>query len=342
MKIAIIGCGDVGSTLAYLMTQKEFNDEVEIMLFNRNHDKALGCAIDLNQSRIYYKDLSFSAYGLNDLKLCKGTKVIIITLGQGLDPAKGIKDRNQLVVENSKILMPILNELKGCKNSIFLIITNPVDNITYLAYKYLCRFSIPPQKIIGLGTMVETARYRSYFVNELNDLPRSLQKTVFAIGEHGDSVVLITSFLTHLGIQRNSKLSKYFVRKGAQLVRQTLGSGPKYLIALCAWDVIRTIINNNSLKKEFLTVSSYIKDNQYYGIKDVCISLPAIIGSRGIEKIVQIPISPSEKRELKESSQKRKKELQNLKKSLYKNNKERGKLSQEQTNLNNLIISLCE
>jgi L-lactate dehydrogenase len=337
MRIAILGCGDVGSTLAYVIMQCRAQPELDVMLFNKTLDKALGCALDLTHAAVYYPGISFTAHSFDNLELCKGAQVIVIAVGVGLSDK--VKDRNQLAVANTGILLPILQRLRACVNSVFLIITNPVDNMTYVATKYLSRFSIPHSRVIGLGTIVETARYISLLGEELRRNPDLLRQMAYVLGEHGATMVPIISRLDE-NIKSNIRNISHLIRNAAQSIRAQTGGGPKYPIALCAWHVISRLLYPRVTNTESLTVSTYIKKNRHYGINDVCISLPTILDNGGVRGIAEVPISVQEKKKLRESAEYLKNELRELKKSLEKQNRELRSSYEEQERLNNLICSI--
>ncbi len=312
MRVAIIGCGDVGSTVAYTLMQR--GDVDEVMLFNRKYEKALGTAIDLNHASAFHRGIIFTPHSIDDVKLCCQAGVIVITVGVGLN--QYASRRTDLIGDNSKIFMEILSNLKSCKNSIILVITNPVDNMTYMAYNYLKTWGIGNNQIIGLGTAVESARYRSHLAKRLGCMPSDLRNSAIVLGEHGDSMVLVSSLIGQKEFRRDSKIIKSIVSGGAYFIRKTLRSGPKYSIALCANDIISSIVDEKRWGKSLFTVSSYIDRNDYYGLRDISISLPTYIGKKGIEYIKDINLNKSENAALLRSAKIVKNNLEALKLSL--------------------------
>jgi malate/lactate dehydrogenase len=298
VKVSIVGCGGVGATLAHVLLQMRFRGEV--LLLNRNFDRALGCYLDLTHASAFYSGVTFVPLSFANLAMCRGSDVIVLTAGSGLGP--NALDRNLLAADNAKTLIPILSGLAACKDSVILVITNPVDTLTYLTAKYMGQLGLDSRRVIGLGTVVESARFRSYLATELNRRQGELSGKALVLGEHGSRMVAISSLLGPVELTYiNDDIMDvtYMVRNAAQAIRVSLGAGPKYTIALCAWEVIGRVLGvAGSDGGEFLTVCSYVEQSRHYGLADVCLSLPTVIGKGGVERIVDITISTEERTSL--------------------------------------------
>lgn len=293
MKVAIFGTGTVGSTYGFTLFLSDIASE--IVLINRKRTKAVGDAIDLTHGLAGYS--SAKVYSA-DLKACSDAKIVIITAGPAM---KQDETRLDLIIKTKKILkdtVPVI--AKYNPDCIFLLVTNPVDVLTYLTIKYS---GFPYNRVIGSGTLLDSMRLQSLLSRYYDIDPSSMD--TFIIGEHGDSMVPVWSLASVNGIPLTSfpeydkrEMEDIFelARKGAQIVKARKGAS-QYSVALAIQKIVESIFHD---KKEILPVSSLISN--YYGIDDVCLSLPAVVGKNGVERVLKIPLSEEEQKLLKKSA----------------------------------------
>ena len=293
-KVAIIGAGFVGSTAAYAL----FMDGVaeEIALIDVNKEKAKGEALDLVHGNLFtpYTKVKYGS----SYKLCKDADVIVITAGAHQKPGD---TRLDLLKTNARILKSIITRIKEYnKTAILLLVSNPLDILTYLSQKW-SRF--PKNKVFGTGTTLDTARFRQYLGQYYNINPRSVH--AFILGEHGDSEFPVWSSANISGI-RLKDFSKYDKKKLDRLFEKTKNAAYEiintkgstyYAIGLAVRDLVRTILTD---QRKIYPVSSLIEN--YYGLKDVCLSIPCVIGRKGIIEKIHLHLDDIEKKMLKKSA----------------------------------------
>ena len=304
-KITIIGAGAVGSTSAYTLMMSGLVSE--IVLIDLNRDKAEGDALDMNHGICFVSPVKIVAGDYSDIK---GSDMVIITAGANQEPGE---KRTDLLRRNAKIFENIIGQvLKYCHDdTILLIVTNPVDVLTYITYK-ISGFS--KNHVIGSGTVLDTARLKYLLGEYANVAVRNVH--TYIIGEHGDSEVAAwsTTSIAGMGVDEfctfsggcdtpkvcecefyeNVKNSAYEIikKKGATF----------YAIALAVTRIVESIIGN---EKSILTVSSLLSGE--YGINDMCIAVPTIVSSEGAERVLEINFSDEEISGLKSSADKLKK-----------------------------------
>ncbi len=305
-KITIIGAGLVGSTIAHTLMLSSLASD--IVLIDINKEKTEGEVMDLRHCTPAL--LPVNVYP-GDYSDCADSKIIIITAGIAQNPNES---RLNLAQRNTEVFQSIIGQIKPYyDNSVILVVTNPVDILTYVTIKLLNR---NPYKIIGSGTILDTARFR-YILNEyLNVDSRNI--SAYIIGEHGDQSVPVWSAISVSGINinnfqiENEKIAKIKqkihdeVVKSAYQIIERKGS-TYYGIAVAIRTVVESIIRNHS---GIFPVSTLM--NGQYGIDDVCLSLPVIIDSSGIKKVLNLSLSTSEIQNLRNSANLLKSVLSNL------------------------------
>ncbi len=307
-KIAVIGAGFVGTTIAYTLVLG--NIPVEIALIDINEEKASGEALDIMHGSGFLKSSSVYAGDYKDLK---DTDIIIITAGVN---QKVGETRLNLLKRNASIFKTIIENIKKyADNPIIIVVTNPVDILTYLTYTIS---GMERNRIIGSGTVLDSSRLKWLIGKETGITPQSIH--AYIIGEHGDSEVPAWSRTSIAGINleeycgQTGTCSPNFktaislkVRNAAYDVIQKKGT-TYYGIALSVRRIVESILGD---EHSVLTVSG-IPDGEH-GISGIAISLPAIIGKNGIEKILQIPYAEEELKSLIKSADTLKASLENLK-----------------------------
>ena len=286
-KIVIIGCGNVG--LSYLKKMCLIDISLEISLIDINEEKLEGEILDLEQSLVYgNSNIKLKIGTYND---CDDADIIVITTGV----SQSANDRLNDLTKANEIIIDITNNLRNTNfKGIYLVATNPLDVITQLVAHYTDH---PFNKVIGTGTMLDTARLKSLISKEINVKPNDVN--VYVLGEHGNSQFVAWNN-ANIGLQNLSKFLSLDQKQELEDKTRRMGSSIiKYKgytsegVSACLLELTLTILND--LKKVYV-VSNY---NTTY---DVYLSMPCIIGSNGIEKVIDIKLTEDEKDKLEESS----------------------------------------
>ncbi len=299
-KITVIGAGNVGSTTAYTLMISGLVSE--IILIDINKDKAEGDAMDMNHGVSFVSPVRIVAGSYSDIK---GSDMVIITAGA--NQREGEK-RTDLLKRNADIFKEIIdNILRYCMDdTILMVVTNPVDILTYITCK-ISGFS--KNNVIGSGTVLDTSRLKYLIGERVNVDARNVH--TYIIGEHGDSEVAAWSVTSVAGMdveeycQGGGDCSSLEIcrdefynktKNAAYEIIRRKGS-TYYAIALAVKRIVEAIIGDEN---SILTVSSMFEGE--YGISDVCLSVPTVVGSGGAERIINIDFSESEFKGLKDSA----------------------------------------
>ena len=300
VKIAVIGAGFVGSTTAYTLMLSGIASE--IVLIDINQNKADGDVLDMNHGISFVSPVKITSGGY---ERAAGSDIIIITAGVNQKPGES---RIDLLKRNTDVFKNILDELKQyCNDStILLIVTNPVDILTYATVKLS---GLPVKNIIGSGTVLDTSRLK-YLIGEHTNVDARDVHT-YIIGEHGDTEVAAWSMTSIAGINidnycgicgrcENRKICKEeyaALTKNAAYDIIAKKGATYYAIALSVRRIAEAVTGGENA---ILTVSSYL--NGEYGIHDICLSVPTILNSGGIEKVLTVPFSGNEIKALRHSA----------------------------------------
>lgn len=302
-KITVVGAGNVGSTVAYTLMMSGLVSE--IVLLDINKDKAEGDAIDMNHGVSFVSPVRITS---GDYSEIKGSDMVIITAGAS--QREGEK-RTDLLRRNADIFKDIIgNILKFCHDdTILMVVTNPVDILTYITCK-ISGFS--KNNVIGSGTVLDTSRLK-YLISEKVKVDTRNVHT-YIIGEHGDSEVAAWSVTNVAGMRlrdfcgcgggdcKSSDICEeelYNKTKNAAYEIIKKKGSTYYAVALAVKRIAESIIGDEN---SILTVSSLLGGE--YGISDICLSVPTVVGSGGAERIIEIDFSDEELRGLKESADK--------------------------------------
>jgi len=292
-RVVVVGTGLVGSTAAYtLMVQGVAS---EIVLVDVNKDKCEGEALDLEHGLSFVRQSRVWAGNYSD---CKDADVVVITAGLGQKPGQ---TRLELVNINSKIISGIVEQIRRFTDkAVILMVTNPLDVLTYVALK---KSALPNYQVFGTGTTLDSSRFRYLLAQEFGVAPDSM--AAYLIGEHGDSEVPVVSHANLMG--ENIKSFPEFNQKGIEEAYQHTKNAAQeiiskkgatyYAIALAVSRIVRAILYDEN---HVFPVSSLLTGQ--YGIKDVCLSLPAVVGRTGIKRILNIQLSDEELDKLRKSA----------------------------------------
>jgi L-lactate dehydrogenase len=298
-KIAVIGAGGVGATTAYALMVQGVGSE--IVLIDLNKDKAEGEAMDLRHGASFVNPVDIYAGDYEDLA---DAKLIIITAGAAQKPGE---TRLDLIKKNTGIFKNIIPSItKYNKDGILLVVTNPVDILTYLTYKIS---DFPANRVLGSGTVLDSSRFRSLLSKNCGVAASNVHG--YIIGEHGDSEVPVWSLTNIAGTQIDNycpickkdcednhfkEISDQVKNAGYEIIDKK--GSTFYAVALAVSRIARAILRDENA---VLTVSSLMKG--YYGVEDMSLSLPTLINSNGIKNVLELPLAEAEEKAFKESAQ---------------------------------------
>lgn len=297
-KVAIIGCGFVGSTTAFCLMQSGLFSEMVLIDVDKN--RAEGEALDIAHGMPYYKPMNIYA---GDYKDIADANIVIITAGANQKPGE---TRLDLVQKNTAIFKSIIPQITQAGfHGTLLVISNPVDVLTYVALKLS---GLPAHKVIGSGTVLDSARLKCVIGQRLEVDPRNVHARI--VGEHGDSEFVLWSLANVSGVPLNQycELCGHFDHEKAmaEVADSVKNSAYEiiekkhatyYGIACAAKRICEAIIRD---EKPILPISCYLDGE--YDIDDVVLSTPAIVGKNGLKRLVQVPISADEQAKLTASA----------------------------------------
>jgi L-lactate dehydrogenase len=296
MKITIIGGGGrVGSCAGFALQTAGLVSEIQIL--DANKEMAEGEALDLLHGAAFAGDQRIYA---GDYARAANSDLFLITAGLRRKPDES---RLDLINRNVVLFVQILDSLKSAglrKEAHVFVVSNPVDILTQLAVQ---RLGLPRQQVYGLGTMLDTSRFSSFIADELK--LAATQVKALILGEHGDSMVPIWSSaavnglpLTGLPECTPGFQNAVFERtkgSGAEVIRKKGGAG--WAVAVAIREVIHAVLLD---KGAMLPVSSLVEGT--YGIRDICLSVPSLVGRKGIQKQIELKLWPKEQMALQQSA----------------------------------------
>lgn len=293
-RVVIIGTGLVGSTAAYTIMVQGIASE--IVLIDLNKDKCLGEAMDLDHG------LSFlpgeARVWAGDYSDCADADVVVICAGVGQKPGQ---TRLDLAKINTKIIADVVkNVCKYTKEAILLVVANPLDVLTYTALK-ISKF--PKNQVFGTGTTLDSSRFRYLLAQKSGIAATSMG--AYLIGEHGDSEVPVYSHVNIMGenIKSFPQISQQTMEEAFEKTKNAANEiiakkgATYYAIAIAISRIVRAILFDEN---HIFPVSSLLSGQ--YGIEDVCLSLPSVVGRTGIKKVLDIKLSADEQSKFKKSA----------------------------------------
>jgi malate dehydrogenase len=296
-KISVIGSGFTGATTAFLIAQKELGDVVLVDIPDMENPTK-GKALDMAESAPV---LGFDAKitGTSDYRHTKDSDLVIITAGMARKPGMS---RDELVQTNQKIMKAVTAEVAGYSpDTIILVLTNPVDAMTYTVFR---ESGFPKERVIGQSGVLDTARFRTFVAEELNLSVKDI--TGFVLGGHGDDMVPLVRYSYAGGIPLEKLLSPERLdeivdrtRKGGAEIVNLLGNGSAYYApAASLAEMAEAILKD---QKRVLPSVAYLEGE--YGMDGLYIGVPAVLGSGGIEKIIELDLTPDEKKSFEKSAE---------------------------------------
>lgn len=287
-KVTVVGAGNVGATCADVLAYREIAEE--IVLIDIKEGVAEGKALDIWQKAPINQYDSRTVGSTNDYSKTADSDVVVITSGL---PRKPGMTRDDLIETNAGIVKSVTeNVIKFSPNAIIIVVSNPLDVMTYQAH---ITSKLPRAKVIGMAGILDTARYRAFIAEELNISPKEIQAIL--MGGHGDTMVPLPRYTTVAGIPVTELIAKDTLDAiiertkfgGGELVK-LMGTSAWYAPGSAAAQMVEAILKN---QRRVFPVC--IKLEGEYGIDDCYLGVPVILGKNGVEKVIELDLNTDEK-----------------------------------------------
>jgi malate dehydrogenase len=295
MKVTVVGAGNVGATCANVLAHNEVANE--IILLDIKDGVAEGKALDMWETSPINMYDSRTIGVTNDYEVTAGSEVVVITSGL---PRKPGMSRDDLIATNAGIVKSVTEQvIKHSPDAIIIIVSNPLDVMTYQAFKTA---GIDSSRVFGMAGILDTARYRSFLAMELNVSPKDIQAVL--MGGHGDTMVPLPRYTTVAGIPvtemiDDDKLQAIVDRTksgGGEIVK-LLGTSAWYAPGAAAAQMVEAIVKD---QRRVFPVCAWLTGE--YDQNEIYLGVPVILGKNGIEKIIELDLNSDEKALLEESS----------------------------------------
>ncbi|XCI75753.1 MAG: malate dehydrogenase [Flavobacteriales bacterium] len=295
MKITVVGAGNVGATCANVLAHKDIVKEIVLLDIKENFAK--GKALDIWQTApVIGYDTRIDGV-TNDYSKTSGSEVVVITSGL---PRKPGMSRDDLISANAKIVKSVTEQMiRYSPEAKFIIVSNPLDVMTYVAY---LTAQVDASRIFGMAGILDTARYRAFLAAELNCSPQDIQALL--IGGHGDTMVPLPRYTTVAGIpvteliapEKLKTIIEYTKKGGGEIVN-LLGTSAWYAPGASSAQMVEAIIKDS---KRIFPCCVWLQGQ--YGVKDIYMSVPVVLGHKGIDKIIELKLNKTEMQLLKTSA----------------------------------------
>ncbi len=287
MKVTVIGAGNVGATCADVLAHREIANE--IVLLDIKEGFAEGKALDIWQTSPVNLYDSKTIGVTNDYEKTKDSEVIVITSGI---PRKPGMTRDDLIATNANIVKGVTeNAVKYSPNAKIIVVSNPLDVMTYCAF---LAAKVDHKKVFGMAGILDTARYRAFLATELNVSPKDIQAVL--MGGHGDTMVPLPRYTTVGGIPVTELISAEKLnaivertKVGGGEIVQLLGTSAWYAPGAAAAQMVEAIVKD---QRKVVPVCAWLQGE--YGLKDIYLGTPVILGKNGIEKIIELKLNNDE------------------------------------------------
>ncbi|HLP56278.1 MAG TPA: malate dehydrogenase [Fluviicola sp.] len=295
MKVTVVGAGNVGATCADVLAHREIANE--IVLLDIKEGFAEGKALDIWQTSPINLYDSRTVGSTNDYSKTADSDVVVITSGL---PRKPGMSRDDLIATNAGIVKTVTeNVIKYSPNAVIIVVSNPLDVMTYCAY---LNAKTDSKKVFGMAGILDTARYRAFLAEELNVSPKDIQAVL--MGGHGDTMVPLPRYTTVGGIPvtemiGEEKLNEIIERTkfgGGEIVK-LLGTSAWYAPGAAAAQMVEAIVRD---QRRVFPVCAWLQGE--YNMKDIYLGVPVILGKNGIEKIIELDLNADERKLLEESA----------------------------------------
>lgn len=287
MKITVIGAGNVGATVAQLLANQELANE--IILVDVLEGIPEGKALDMYESMPVLESDS-RIFGTSSYEMTANSDIVIQTAGLARKPGM---TRDDLLIKNAEIVSSCISQaFKYSPNAFYIIVSNPLDVMTYLAWKIT---GLPRNKVVGMAGILDTARYRSFISMELGVSMQDIQGMI--LGGHGDTMVPLPRFTTIAGIPVTDMISKERMDAicaraaggGGEIVKYLKTGSAYYAPAAAAVQMVESIVKD---QKRILPCSVMLEGE--YGVKDVVVGVPVKLGKNCVEEVIQLNLNEEE------------------------------------------------
>ena len=294
MTISIIGSGKVGASIALNCGLRELDSKINLVDIIEGLPQ--GEAMDINH-QLSVQGLDSDLIGTNDFGVVKDSKIVILVAGVGRKPGM---TRMDLLKTNASIVKDVATKIsQNNTNAILIVVTNPLDPMTYLTLKTT---KYPRNKVMGMGGMLDLSRFAS-FIHEYTKLSRE-SISAMVISEHGEKMLPLIRFSSISGIpltnfideNKSNEIYDKTKQVAAEVIK--LKGATVYAPGNAVSSMAEAIIKD---KKSVIPLSAYLEGE--YGVKDVCIGVPAVVGKNGIEKIIELPLNDFERQEFEKGVQ---------------------------------------
>jgi malate dehydrogenase len=295
VKVSVIGAGNVGATCAEVLAHHEICNEVVLLDIKENF--AEGKALDIwETSAINMYDTRVTG-STSDYSRTADSEVVVITSGL---PRKPGMSRDDLISTNAKIVKSVTEQVvRYSPNTIIIVVSNPLDVMTYCAY---VNSRLPSTKVFGMAGILDTGRYKAFLADELSVSPKDIQAVL--MGGHGDTMVPLPRYTTIGGIPVTELINKDRLeqiidrtKKGGGEIVNLLGTSAWYAPGSAAAQMVEAIIKD---QKRVFPVCALL--NGEYGIRNIYLGVPVILGKNGIERIIELKLNDDEMRLVNESA----------------------------------------
>jgi malate dehydrogenase len=295
-KITVIGAGNVGATCANMIALKDLANEV--VLLDIKEGLAEGKALDIWQSSSINNFNTRVTGSTNDYLKTKDSGIIVVTSGL---PRKPGMSRDDLIKTNANIVKEVTEKaIKHSPDAIVIVVSNPLDVMTYTAY---LAAKTATHKVFGMAGILDTGRFKAFLASELDVSPNDINAML--MGGHGDTMVPLPRYTTLSGIPITELLGKDVLdrivertRKGGGELVALMGTSAWYAPGAAVAQMVEAIVKN---QKRIFPVCAYLKGE--YGLKDIYLGVPVKLGTKGVEKIMEIDLNAEEKKMLNASAE---------------------------------------
>jgi len=310
-KIALIGGGNIGGTLAHLAALKNIGD---IVILDRNDDYAKGKALDLEHT-LPIEGIDVRITGSSDYKEIEGSDVVIVTAGV---PRKEGMTRNDLLSVNAEAMKMVGEGIKNyAKDAFVVVVTNPLDAMVYALQKFS---KVPHHKIVGMAGVLDSARFKLFLARELNVSVKDISS--FVLGGHGDDMVPLVRYTTigsvplsefiqmgRISEQRVEEILDRTRKGGGEIIKLLQKASAYYAPASSALEMAMSYLDD---KRKVLPCAAHLTGQ--YGYENIYAGVPVIIGKNGVESVIELKLTPKEKEAFDKSVKAVKESIEDLEK----------------------------
>ena len=293
-RVGVVGAGQVGATLAQRLAEMNLAD---VGLVDIVEGVPQGKALDLVEAGPVV-GYGSRVFGSNGYEVLEGAEVVVVTAGL---PRKPGMTRDDLLKKNAEIVGGVVDQVKArAPNCVLIVVSNPLDAMTYLAQK---RTGWPRERVIGMAGVLDSTRFRAFIAMALNVSLRDVQAMV--LGGHGDTMVPVARYASVSGIPLTELLSKEEIDRmaqrtrdgGAEIVNLLKTGSAFYAPSASTAAMVVSILND-----ERRVLPCCVNLQGEYGLKDVYVGVPVVLGAKGVEKVIEVPLSADEKKALDASA----------------------------------------